>query len=193
LLPGPDAGWDFPPLNSFCPLAESPCWKGSWILWKRFPFQTEFLWWGPMLKRSCVPFFPRNFSGRRKRFSRGMGSPGGFCITPAGRREWVPRCAWRQRPFLLECSFSSGICPTFPRRWRGRCSLRPVSFPWPRPFVASGAFPVFLPPSLRPKLLGLRGDVGARDLLSECVLVPWEEPGVILDLDRPEDLEVKPS
>ena len=54
-------------------------------------------------------------------------------------------------------------------------------------------FPVFLPPSLRPKLLGLRGDVGARDFLSECVLIPWEEPGVILDLDRPADLEVEPS
>jgi len=54
-------------------------------------------------------------------------------------------------------------------------------------------FPVFLPASLRPKLLGLRGDVGARDFLPECVLIPWEEPGVILDLDQPEDLEVKPS
>jgi CTP:molybdopterin cytidylyltransferase MocA len=60
-------------------------------------------------------------------------------------------------------------------------------------FCGQRGFPVFLPASLRPKLLGLRGDVGARDFLSECVLVPWEEPGVILDLDRPEDLEVKPS
>lgn len=54
-------------------------------------------------------------------------------------------------------------------------------------------FPVFLPPSLRSSLLKLRGDVGARDFLSDCVLIPWDEPGVILDLDRPEDLEVKRS
>jgi CTP:molybdopterin cytidylyltransferase MocA len=60
-------------------------------------------------------------------------------------------------------------------------------------FRGQRGFPVFLPAYLRPKLLGLRGDVGARDFLSDCVLVPWEEPGVILDLDRPEDLEVKPS
>ena len=60
-------------------------------------------------------------------------------------------------------------------------------------FRGQRGFPVFLPPSLRPKLLGLRGDVGARDFLSECVLIPWEEPGVILDLDRPADLEVEPS
>lgn len=50
-------------------------------------------------------------------------------------------------------------------------------------------FPVFLPAPLRPQLLGLRGDVGARDLLRECVLLPWDGPGVVWDLDRPEDLE----
>jgi len=49
-------------------------------------------------------------------------------------------------------------------------------------------FPVYVPPSLRPQLLALHGDKGARDLLAECHVVPWEDPGVIRDVDRVEDL-----
>ncbi len=56
-------------------------------------------------------------------------------------------------------------------------------------FAGRRGFPVYLPASLRPKLLALRGDVGARALLSDCELIPWDDPGVILDVDRREDLQ----
>lgn len=49
-------------------------------------------------------------------------------------------------------------------------------------------FPVYLPPSLRPALVGLRGDVGARGILAGCELIPWDDAGVIRDVDRREDL-----
>lgn len=49
-------------------------------------------------------------------------------------------------------------------------------------------FPVYLPPSLRPALLTLQGDVGARHLLADCDLIPWPDDGVIRDADRAEDL-----
>ncbi|MFO8034048.1 MAG: nucleotidyltransferase family protein [Candidatus Bipolaricaulota bacterium] len=49
-------------------------------------------------------------------------------------------------------------------------------------------FPVYLPPSLRPELSGLRGDEGARSLLAECRFIPQEDPGVSSDVDRVEDL-----
>ncbi len=49
-------------------------------------------------------------------------------------------------------------------------------------------FPVYLPSSLRSALLELKGDVGARFLLEECELIPWEDPGVVVDIDRPEDV-----
>ncbi|MBC7093632.1 nucleotidyltransferase family protein [Candidatus Bipolaricaulota bacterium] len=49
-------------------------------------------------------------------------------------------------------------------------------------------FPVYLPPSLRPGLLALAGDVGARWLLSDCELIPWDDPGVIRDVDVADDL-----
>ncbi|MGB9861438.1 MAG: nucleotidyltransferase family protein [Candidatus Bipolaricaulaceae bacterium] len=55
-------------------------------------------------------------------------------------------------------------------------------------FRGQRGFPVYLPPSLRPALLNLKGDVGARDLLGHCLLVPWDDPGVVRDVDRPEDL-----
>ncbi len=49
-------------------------------------------------------------------------------------------------------------------------------------------FPVYLPPSLRPRLLTLRGDVGARELLHDCELIPWGDPGVVQDVDVASDL-----
>lgn len=49
-------------------------------------------------------------------------------------------------------------------------------------------FPVYLPPSLRPCLLTLRGDVGARELLHDCELIPWDDPGVVQDVDVASDL-----
>lgn len=49
-------------------------------------------------------------------------------------------------------------------------------------------FPVYLPRALRPALLALRGDQGARDLLGNCELIPWPDDGVVRDVDREEDL-----
>ncbi len=49
-------------------------------------------------------------------------------------------------------------------------------------------FPVYLPRALRPALLALRGDQGARDLLGNCELIPWPDDGVVRDVDRQEDL-----
>ncbi len=66
----------------------------------------------------------------------------------------------------------------------GRAGEEPVA----PSFRGQRGFPVYLPPSLRPALLNLKGDVGARDLLGHCVLVPWDDPGVVWDVDQPEDL-----
>lgn len=49
-------------------------------------------------------------------------------------------------------------------------------------------FPVYLPPSLRPGLLRLARDRGARDLLADCELIPSEDPGVVRDVDVLADL-----
>jgi CTP:molybdopterin cytidylyltransferase MocA len=44
--------------------------------------------------------------------------------------------------------------------------------------------------SLRTRLLACRGDTGARALCAElgCTLVPVDDPGAVLDVDRVEDL-----
>jgi len=54
-------------------------------------------------------------------------------------------------------------------------------------------FPVYLPPSLRPGVLRLSGDRGARDLLANCELIPWDDPGVVRDVDGMEDLRTPSS
>ncbi len=56
-------------------------------------------------------------------------------------------------------------------------------------FRGRRGFPVYLPAGLRPRLLELKGDIGARDLLREgCELVPIDDPGVMQDIDTPRDL-----
>ena len=56
-------------------------------------------------------------------------------------------------------------------------------------FEGRRGFPVYLPAGLRPRLLELKGDVGARDLLREgCELVQVDNPGVVQDVDTPRDL-----
>ena len=48
-------------------------------------------------------------------------------------------------------------------------------------------FPVYLPAGLRPRLLELSGDIGARELLEgDCKLIPTDDPGVVFDVDTPE-------
>jgi len=49
-------------------------------------------------------------------------------------------------------------------------------------------FPVYLPLSLRPEISRLSGDRGGRDLLSHCLVLEWDHPGVVRDVDTPEDL-----
>ncbi len=54
-------------------------------------------------------------------------------------------------------------------------------------------FPVYLPPHLRPRLHGLHGDRGARSLLEQCRVIPQsDDPGVLWDVDRVEDLQCAP-
>jgi|Deesub1362B_J571_1020462.scaffolds.fasta_scaffold03330_4 molybdenum cofactor cytidylyltransferase len=56
-------------------------------------------------------------------------------------------------------------------------------------FQGRRGFPIYLPRELRPQLLALGGDIGARELVREsCQLIPWPDPGVVLDVDREEDL-----
>ncbi len=55
-------------------------------------------------------------------------------------------------------------------------------------YLGRRGFPVYLPRALRPSLLSLRGDQGARDLLGGCELIPWPDDGVVRDVDRVEDL-----
>jgi len=51
-------------------------------------------------------------------------------------------------------------------------------------------FPVYLPPSIRPRLRTLSGDIGARNILREgCDLVPIDHPGVVKDVDLAHDLQ----
>ncbi len=66
-----------------------------------------------------------------------------------------------------------------------RAGERPVA----PSFGGRRGFPVYLPAGLRPRLLELKGDIGARDLLREgCELVPIDDPGVMQDIDTPRDL-----
>lgn len=53
--------------------------------------------------------------------------------------------------------------------------------------------PVVISSSLREEIGGLRGDVGARALMERhrkrILQVPVEDPGILVDLDRPQDVE----
>jgi len=49
-------------------------------------------------------------------------------------------------------------------------------------------FPVYIPPSVRSRIQDLRGEQGARVLLGQCEHVPQQDPGVLWDIDRPEEL-----
>ena len=51
--------------------------------------------------------------------------------------------------------------------------------------------PVLLPDSTFGRLLSLRGDQGARDIMPDLHPFPLEcdDPGVILDCDRPQDVD----
>lgn len=86
-----------------------------------------------------------------------------------GDMPWVPEGA--ARAVLAQ----PGDRPVAPA-WRGR-----------------RGFPVYLPSLLRPRLLQLSGDRGARDLLGNCEVIPWDDPGVVRDVDAIEDLGASAS
>lgn len=103
---------------------------------------------------------------------RGMGSSlrraaevvdGGMLVF-LGDMPWVPEGAARA---VLARAHARPIAPSY-RGVRG--------------------FPVYLPAGLRPKLLDLCGDVGARNIIGDCELIPWDDPGVIRDVDTEVDL-----
>jgi len=59
----------------------------------------------------------------------------------------------------------------------GECPVAPL-------YRGQRGFPVYLPAGLRPRLLELRGDIGARGIISgDCELISVDDPGVILDID----------
>jgi CTP:molybdopterin cytidylyltransferase MocA len=104
---------------------------------------------------------------------RGMGSSlrraaevvDGGTLVFLGDMPWVPE--WAARAVLSR----AGDRPVAPS-YRGR-----------------RGFPVYLPASLRPKLLELSGDIGARELIKDgCELIPCDDPGVVWDVDFEEDL-----
>lgn len=81
-----------------------------------------------------------------------------------------------------------GDMPFVPEAAARAVLARACDHPVAPSFRGQRGFPVYLPPSLLPELLKLTGDVGARDLLGECELIPVEHPGVVFDVDRWEDL-----
>lgn len=68
------------------------------------------------------------------------------------------------------------------------CPAHPATAPY---YSGRRGNPVVLSPCLFPLLAGLRGDVGARDILAglgdKLLRVEVDDPGVCLDLDTPED------
>ena len=66
-----------------------------------------------------------------------------------------------------------------------RAGARPIA----PSYQGQRGFPVYLPPTLRPRLLSLAGDRGAREILAgDCDLIPWADPGVVFDVDEDADL-----
>ncbi len=58
-------------------------------------------------------------------------------------------------------------------------------------FQGRRGFPVYLPEELRPRILELSGDGGARGIIrGKCELVPSDNYGVVWDIDTQEDLVV---
>ncbi len=81
-----------------------------------------------------------------------------------------------------------GDMPLVPREAALAVLSRAEGRPVAPSFKGRRGFPVYLPAGLRPRLLELEGDVGARHLLREgCDLVPVDDPGVVWDIDTEED------
>ncbi len=86
---------------------------------------------------------------------------------------WVPAAAIR---LVSETGLESGrlVAPV----WQGRLG-----------------FPRAIPSRHFPALASLRGERGASALLDweNALLIPWDEPGVFLDIDHPADADPPPS
>jgi len=77
-----------------------------------------------------------------------------------------------------------GDMPLVPRKAALEVLFRAGERPVAPVYRGQRGFPVYLPAGLRPRLLALRGDIGARGLISgDCELIPVDDPGVVLDID----------
>jgi CTP:molybdopterin cytidylyltransferase MocA len=77
-----------------------------------------------------------------------------------------------------------GDMPLVPREAALAVLFRAKGRPAAPIYRGQRGFPVYLPAKLRPQLLGLRGDIGARWLISrDYELIPVDDPGVTLDID----------
>ena len=77
-----------------------------------------------------------------------------------------------------------GDMPLVPREAALEVLFRAGERPVAPVYRGQRGFPVYLPAGLRPRLLALRGDIGARGLISgDCDLIPVDDPGVVLDID----------
>lgn len=81
-----------------------------------------------------------------------------------------------------------GDMPFVPRQAAEAVLMSAGARPVAPSFLGQRGFPVYLPASLRPKLRALAGDVGARALIPDCQLIPWDDPGVVWDVDEIGDL-----
>ncbi|MGY4707018.1 nucleotidyltransferase family protein [Candidatus Bipolaricaulota sp. J31] len=77
-----------------------------------------------------------------------------------------------------------GDMPLVPREAAFEVLARARERPVAPVYRGRRGFPVYLPPGLRPRLLELRGDAGARELIKgDCELIPVDDPGVVVDID----------
>ncbi len=84
-----------------------------------------------------------------------------------------------------------GDMPLVPREVALEVLSRTGERPVAPVFQGKRGFPVYLPKKLRPRILELSGDGGARGIIQgTCELVPSDNPGVIWDIDTREDLVV---
>ncbi|MBC7170274.1 nucleotidyltransferase family protein [Candidatus Bipolaricaulota bacterium] len=161
----------------------------AWVvdLVERLPLDERVIVLGaeaPAIRVALFPSLPSGGEGGRagwqvivnEAWQEGMGSSlrraaevveGGMLVF-LGDMPWVPELAARE---VLARAGDHPVAPSYGGQ-RG--------------------FPVYLPPSLRPELLRLSGDRGARDLLAGCEVIPWSDPGVIRDVDGMEHLQ-RPS
>ncbi len=81
-----------------------------------------------------------------------------------------------------------GDMPCIPKRACEEVISRAGQRPVAPSYRGQRGFPVYIPPPLRGQLQNLQGDEGARSMLAQCEHIPQQQPGVLWDIDRPEEL-----